>query len=304
MFSIDEDFFKEQILPRLLVAAGLSIAAAIAWFCFFKWLFVPTPMEIWQQQADSLPAITTDSEITAAILGEPRTYLVKNYKFADCNTISDTVFRLLKGDYMAIDIRRQVHTATGYGKNKTEQWTDHPYKTIVGGFQFNDGTEILNADALLFGFTSQKYWGNLTDDILDPHKLGHVSLKMYYFPDMTVNYDSLGSIIAELPERLDESVEKTKEQMGKPVKTYNTRYTLTFMTTDDPATFAVRLGGGKADFHALPRDNYMLVGCDNISEVSNADTTFGLGAKIALIIGAVLMLLVIIFAPKIFGIND
>lgn len=297
---MDEDFFKEQILPRLLVAAGLSIAAAIAWFCFFKWFFEPTPMEIWQQKADSLPAITTDAEIAAAIHGEPRTYLVKNYKFAHGATISDTVFRLIKGDYIAIDIHRQVYTTIGYGKNKTERWNDYPYKTIVGGFRFNDGTQILNADSLQFGFTSQKYWENLTDDILDPQKLGHVSLKMYYFPDMTVNYDSLGNIIAELPERLDESIDKTQEQMGDPVKTYDSRYTLTYMTTDDAATFAARLGGGKADFHALPGDNYMLVGCDNIADISNAETTFGLGVKIALIIGAVMMLLVIIFAPKLF----
>ena len=305
MFSLDEYFFKEQILPRLIIGGVMTICGFIAWFLFARWFFEPTPLEEWQQKAESLTVLASDSDITAAIAGEPRCYLIKNYMFDKGTTVSDTAFNLLVGDYLLIDIHRQVFMITRQsGGSKTERWDDSPCHSIVGGFVFNDGTAIQNADSLKFEFSSQKYWQNLKPECIDHNKIGHVQQDMYYYPDMTVNLDSIGNIISELPERFEESVDRTLEQFGKRTKTYDSRFTLSYMKIGDSATFVARLGGGKAEFCSLGGSNYMLVGCDNVSDVASGDISFSIGVKIAWWVFLGLMVLVVIIAPKILGVND
>jgi len=45
------------------------------------------------ERLESLPVIETDDEISKAINGEPKNYLVKNYVFKNSPTIQDTVFK-------------------------------------------------------------------------------------------------------------------------------------------------------------------------------------------------------------------
>jgi len=297
----DEIDFKEQILPRLLVAAVMIPAFFLVWW-FLKALNEPTEKEIWQQRADSLTVLSSDSEIMSAIKGEPRPYLIKNYKFNYGTTVKDSVFDLLKGEYMVIDIHSQVFTTSGYGKNKIEQWKDDPIGSVVGKFAFNDTIEIKNVDSLKFAFSSKKYWENLTSEKINPEKLGHVQQKMYYYPQWTMNLDSIETIIKELPERFHVKTRQTLEQRGNFVKEFDTRFTLSLMQKDDKVTFAVILGNGMADFNVFDDgNNLMLVDCENISECSDHESNFNLGFTIGLIIAALMGLAVIIFAPQIFN---
>ena len=298
----DGEFIFTHVVSRIIV---LLPAAAIVWFMWYLdlWsIFDPTPREVWQQRADSLPALTTDRQIADAIAGEPRTYLIKNYCFQQGTTIRDTLFDLLTGEYMLIDIHGEVHTRRGFGDHKTEYWTDRRLTTLFGGLEIGSGTPIHNADSLSVIFSSKNYWQTLTDDEVDRNKLGHVQQKMYYYPDRTMNLDSIGAIIDELPEQFHKSVVRTREQLGKFIKTYEARYTLTFMKRDTPATFAAVLGDGKADFHAFHDiANYFLVGCDNVTDTSDYETNFNLGMKIGAWIVFGLWLLMFIFAHKLFN---
>ena len=297
----DGDFVITHIIPRIVVLLPAVILFLVVKY-WFAGLFDPLPREVWQQRADSLPAITTDSQIADAIAGEPRTYLIKNYCFQQGTTIRDTLFQLLTGEYMLIDIHSEVHTRRGYGDNKTDYWTDRHLTTLFGGLSIGNGTPVQNADSLTIIFSSANYWQNLTDDEVDHNKLGHVQQKMYYYPDRTMNLDSIGAIIDELPEQFHKSVVRTREQLGEFIKTYEARYTLTFMKRDTPATFAAVLGDGKADFHAFHDiANYFLVGCDNVTDTSDYETNFNLGMKIGawFIFGCLALLFV--FAHKLFN---
>jgi hypothetical protein len=297
----DGEFIITHIVPRIIIL----LPAVIIFFVVKYWfagLFDPSPREIWQQRADSLPAITSDSQIADAIAGEPRTYLVKNYCFQQGTTIRDTLFQLLTGEYMLIDIHSEVHTQRGYGDNKTDYWTDRHLTTLFGGLVIGNGTPIQNADSLSIIFSSENYWQRLTDDEVDHNKLGHVQQKMYYYPDRTMNLDSIGAIISEIPEQFHKSVVRTREQLGKFIKTFECRYTLSFLKRDTPATFAAVLGGGKADFHAFDDcGNFLLVGCDNVSGTSDYETNFNIGLKIAVWFIAGCLLLMLVFAHKLFG---
>ena len=136
---------------------------------------------------------------------------------------------------------------------------------------------------------------------MDHNKLGHVQQKMYYYPDRTMNLDSIGAIIDEIPEQFHKSVVRTREQLGKFIKTFDTRYTLTFLKRDTPVTFAAVLGNDKADFNAFQDgDNYLLVGCDKVSDTSDYETNFLLGMKIGAWFIAGVLLLMFIFAHKLF----
>ncbi len=294
----DEIDFKEQILPRLLVAVVMIPAFILGWW-FLKMFDEPSPQEIWQQRVDSLTVISSDSEIMSALNGEPRPYLIKNYKFNYGSTVKDTIFDLLKGEYMAIDIHHQILTTRGHGTNKVETTEDHPLFSVVGKFAFNDTIEIKNADSLNFAFSPKKYWENLTPENVNPKKLGHIQHNMYYYPQWTMNLDSLENIIKELPERFHVKTQQTLKQLGQYRKEFESSFTLTFMQKDDKATFAAILGGGMADFNVFDNgNNFMFVDCDNISQSSSYESHFKLGLIIGMIIFGLGALCVIIFAPQ------
>ena len=290
--------FKEQILPRIIMVVILTPVMLLLW-----WLYSvfngPSAEEIWQQNADALPVLSTDSQIEDAIKGEPHNYIVQNYKFSRGTTVQDTILGLLQGDYLVIDIRHQVFTITrGSSDSNIEQWVDGPYCTLVGRFAFNNGVEIRNAEMVKFVFSSEKFWQNLKPECVDPEKLGNVSQEMYYYPDRTMNFDSIGAIVNELPERFEQSMEQTVDQAFQRRKQYDTRYTLSFLKQGDPVTFAVRLGGGTADFNVFDDNNYILVGCDNMSQTSSTQSAYMLGWNIGIILIAIFALFGIIFAPK------
>ena len=297
----DGDFIITHVVSRIIVLLPAVIIFLVVKY-MFGGLFEPSPREIWQQRADSLPVITTDSQIADAIAGEPRTYLIKNYKFQQGTTIRDTIFQLLTGEYMLIDIHQQVYTQRGYGKNKADYWDDCLTLTLFGGLSIGNDTPVQNTDSLSVIFSSKNYWQTLSDDEVDSKKLGHVQQKMYYYPDRTMNLDSIGTIIDELPEQFNKKLRQTLQQRGKFIKTFDCRYTLTFLKRDTPATFAAVLGGGKADFHAFDDcGNFLLVGCDNIADTSDYSTSFNLGLKIEAWFVAGCLLIMLIFAHKLFN---
>ena len=116
----DREFVIYHIVSRIIVLLPVAVIAWWIWYLDLYSIFDPSPREVWQQRADSLPTLTTDRQIADAIAGEPRTYLIKNYCFQQGTTIRDTLFQLLTGEYMLIDIHSEVHTQRGYGDNKSD----------------------------------------------------------------------------------------------------------------------------------------------------------------------------------------
>ncbi|MBP5682953.1 MAG: hypothetical protein J6X05_06910, partial [Bacteroidales bacterium] len=91
----DREFVFNHIVSRIVVLLPLVLILWFMWYLDLWSIFDPTPREVWQQRADSLPTLTTDRQIADAIAGEPRTYLIKNYCFQQGTTIRDTLFDLL-----------------------------------------------------------------------------------------------------------------------------------------------------------------------------------------------------------------
>ena len=108
------------------------------------------------------------------------------------------------------------------------------------------------------------------------------------------------NIFKELPDRFHAKTQQTLKQLGQYRKEYESCFTLTFMKKDDNATFAAVLGGGAADFNVFDDcGNFMLVDCDNISQCSDYESNYNFGVIIGFIIGGLMALCVIIFAPQI-----
>ena len=55
-----------------------------------------------QDRMESLPVLSTDEEISNALSGEPKDYLIRNYVFKNPPTIKDTAFNLLTSDYICV----------------------------------------------------------------------------------------------------------------------------------------------------------------------------------------------------------
>lgn len=169
-----------------------------------------------QDRVFNLPTLTTDEEITAAVnSGETKSYCIKNYVFQKAQTIKDTVYHLLNGDYICIDV-----------EDETNQY---PSRQIVGDLYLNDGTPLQKPDSLIFVFSVLKKMYRIWESEINPEKKELFNNSRYY-----PNHGS------------------------------SPCFNFTHMTKDEKATFAARLGNGKASLYVFPDKNIVIVGGDRI----------------------------------------
>ena len=229
-----------------------------------------------QDRMESLPVLNTDEEISNALSGEPKDYLIRNYVFKNPPTIKDTAFNLLTGDYICVYvIEENLAYVRKSLRNKGERryftrWQETPYCQISAPLRFNNGVEISKPENLEFMFSFADRLSKIKKSELNPDLKDHF-FKQRFYADYEKKY-SLSSIINEV--EVTKKVAKTlNENRGEDIiVTDEKRYNFTYMATDEPATFAVRLGGGKADLNVFPDKNLILVGGGRISTGSYGST--------------------------------
>ncbi|MBR6278972.1 MAG: hypothetical protein IKR41_09505 [Bacteroidales bacterium] len=247
---------------------------------------------------ESLPVIETDDEISKAISGEPKNYLVKNYVFKNSPTIKDTVLNVLNGNYLCVDILEE--TLTYYRKKVIEPgatpyyslWREKPYCQISAPLCFNSGVEILKPDSLVFMFSFLRRSKRIFESELNPEKKENFSIDSRYYPERSVKNSDPEKAVQDIFKTFGDNLEELAKRFGDNGIEFDKRYNLTYMTKDDEATFAVRLGNGKADFNVFDSKNIVIVGGDSITGGSQ-ESLYG---KIWAIMANVFMVLSVIIA--------
>jgi hypothetical protein len=218
-------------------------------------------------QIDSYPVLTTDAEIAAAVDGEPAIYLVKNYAFNGGKTVKDTVFNVLNGDYLALEIQREVYTMTAHRKTTSREWKSSIYRSYCGNFCFNNGIEINMPADYSFIFSEDKFARELCESNVNSDKLVNIYKSKYYYPDKEVNFGWFRRLFKYIGWRF--SVETDFRLDLSTEKEYDNRFSFSYLCKGEPATFAVFLGDGKADLDVFEDGNFMFVGCDSVSGVAD-----------------------------------
>ena len=225
----------------VLLLISLAFCAVI--FMFGWWLkglaadYEMTEEDAQQERMFSLPALTTDEDITAAVnSGDPRDYLIKDYVFKKSQLVKDTVLDLLNGSYICIDIVKEIrHTKAEQRLNSdldtmVSRTSEQPYCQIVGDLCLNDGTPLQKPDSLQFLFSYWKKMYRIWESEINPRKKDYFIQSRYY-----PNHD------------------------------YSFCFNVTYMAQDDKATFAARLGNGRASLDVFPGKDLVLVGGSRIA---------------------------------------
>ncbi|MBR4324401.1 MAG: hypothetical protein IKP73_02595 [Bacteroidales bacterium] len=227
------------LLITLVFCAGV--------FMFGWWLkglandYEMTEEDAQQERMFSLPELTTDEAITAAVnSGDPRDYLIKDYVFQKAQLVRDTVLDLLNGSYICIDIVEESRTSRAEQKLNSNLDTlilrisEQPYCQIVGDLYLNDGTPLQKPDSLQFLFSYWKKMYRIWESEINPRKKDFFIQSRYY-----------------------------------PNRDYSFCFNVTYMAQDEKATFAARLGNGRASLDVFPGKDLVLVGGSRISVGDN-----------------------------------
>ena len=240
----------------------------------------------WQERLNKLPVLKNDKEIAEAIKGEPKDYLIKNYRFEKCQPVQEDVFELLTGKYLCVDITEETYTIirkrlVNIRPGETPyytMWVEKPYRQIVGGFCFNDGTPIDGADSARFMFSYLRKCKRIFKSEIDPDKADGFFMSRYY-PNRSLNMAEPEKLAADFIENLKKNTSEYFDQLGEKEKTFSTRYNLTYMSQGDKATFAARLGDGKATMNVFDDTNVVIVDGDKIP-VSDQNAIFRIIYKV------------------------
>lgn len=236
-----------------------------------------------QDRLDKLPVLTTDDEISAAIGGAPQDYLIRNYVFSNTPAIADTVFHVLNGRYLCIYVTQETLTLERRSARAGESlynsiWVEKPYCQTFSQFRLNDGTPIALPDSIEFIFSLWKKNLRTPDAEICDDKREHFSMSRYY-PDRTVNIANPEAAAEDFISQFSDNAEKLAEEFGNKSITFGTRLNFTCMTADDEATFAARLGGGKASMSVFSDRNVIIIGSDRIP-VSDMDSVSSIIYKV------------------------
>ena len=225
-----------------MILITLAFCGLIFWFGW--WLkgladkYEMTEEDAMQERMFSLPVLTTDAEISAAVnSGDPKDYLIKDYVFQKAQLVKDTVFELLTGSYICIDIVEEIRNTKMEMRRKSNfdtlvtRISEKPYCQIIGDLYLNDGTPLRKPDSLQFLFSYMKKMYRIWESEINPRKKDFFIQSRYY------------------PNRGD----------------YSFCFNVTYMAQDEKATFAARLGNGRASLGVFPGKNIVLVGGDRIS---------------------------------------
>ena len=230
------------LLILLLIGSGCVLAVGFGKISAFF-----SSGKEWRKILSGLPVLRTDGEIAAALQGEPKNYLVENYAFNRGQTVRDTAMNVLNGEYLYIGTAKETYTVNYAYSNRYRNavWQSGPYESITGSLQFADGTELeLPQDARFEFSLIDESMLKKTD--INPEKQENFFMARYY-PDGVYKIDT-----KKLGEKLKKNVLKSTQQM-------NSRYKFLFMRKGDTATFAARIGGGKASLNVFEGNNVIAV---------------------------------------------
>ena len=230
------------LLILLLIGSGCVLAVGFGKISAFF-----SAGKEWRKILSALPVLRTDGEIAAALQGEPKDYLVENYAFNKGQTVRDTAMNVLNGEYLYIGTAKETYTVNHAYSNRYRNavWQSEPYQNIAGSLQFADGTELeLPQDARFEFSLVDESMLKKTD--ITPDKQENFFMARYY-PDGVYKIDT-----QKLGKKLKENVLKNTQQM-------NSRYKFLFMKKGDTATFAARIGGGKASLNVFEGNNVIAV---------------------------------------------
>ncbi|MBR2103730.1 MAG: hypothetical protein IJ933_00375 [Bacteroidales bacterium] len=225
-----------------IVLMVLSLAFCVGVFIFGWWLKgmgkETAGQDELQERMFNLPVLSSDAEISAAVnSGDPKDYLIKDYVFQKAHLVKDTVLDLLVGSYVCIDIVKERQSSLKEREANTNFDTlalpiaEEPYCQIIGDLYLNDGTPLQKPDSLVFLFSYMKKMYRIWESEINPRKTEFFINSRYY------------------PNRGD----------------YSFCFNVTYMAQDEKATFAARLGNGRATLGVFPGKNIVLVGGDRIS---------------------------------------
>ncbi len=225
METPDSELFANLVVSVIIFIFGMIIKKVAD-----SWSAERTDIKL-QNRMWKLPKLTNDAEIASAIQGEPREYLIKNYTLNNqyiC-PVRDTVFNVLTGNYICIYITEEH---VGYGKKGIGVMVveGKPYNQQIAQLCFNDGTPIAMPDNTRFIFSQLRKYKRVWMSEINPDKQDNFIQSRYY------------------PNIEDGSF----------------RYNYTYMPIGAKASFAVRLGNGKADMRIYDDENIVVVGCGKI----------------------------------------
>lgn len=234
-----------------------------------------------QDRLDALPVLESDDEISAALnSGDPKDYLVKNYVFSNTPLIRDTVFNLLNGEYICVSVteewlrpKGEKHIESGE-QLKDEIETERLFCQMSAPLRLHDGTVLRKGDSLVFMFSYLDKMARIWEKEVNPDKIPNF-IESRYYPGHKLdlnNLDQTGPTYHSREERLSDTAKTADGDKVIPGAKY--RYNFTYMSKDDKATFAVRLGNGRADLNVFPGKNVIIVGGDRI-HVGGAEAMAG-----------------------------
>ena len=201
----------------------------------------------WLKKLNALPVLKTEDEILEALKGAPKDYLVENYAFNNGTTIRDSATETLNGEYLHIEITKETYTVNDAYINRYRNtvWKPEPYGKLTGSLAFSNGTQLEMPGNASFQFSL------LDDSMLKKSDIKPEKQKNFfqarYYPDGVYKID------------LQKLGENFKKNVLKNTQEFSSRYKFRFMKKGDTATFAARIGGGKASLNVFDERNIIAV---------------------------------------------
>lgn len=241
-YSFCMKVYQYILLIILLAGCGCFVAAGFGKISKFF-----SGGKVWKKKLDALPVLKTDEEILKALHGEPKDYLVENYAFNNGTTVRDTALNVLDGEYLFIGITKETYTVNDayIRRYRNAVWQGEPYQNLAGTLQLANGVQLEMPENASFQFSLLDE-SLLKKSDLKPHDQENYFQARYY-PDGVYKIDT-----QKLGENFKKNVLKNTQQ-------FNSRYKFQFMKKGDTATFAARIGGGKASLNVFQEHNVIAV---------------------------------------------
>ena len=250
---------RPAILIILLLLLAVLIGGFVKVLCLFrKELKNDNPLA---EKINALPVLKSEAEISAAIAGEPRDYLIENYKFTDEPTASDTITNFILGNYLCVKVVKYVFTIRAWirrGKYyTTNAWEFDSVQYVCSPLHLC-GAELENVGCVDFDFGYVELGDKFSKSNVNPNKREYLFVNQYY-PDGVYDFKKVGRDFVEKlnPETL--STYYKESLLSNRGYKYSARYGYQTMKAGDRATFAAHLGNGHADLKVFDGRNRMAV---------------------------------------------
>ena len=252
-----------KVLPLVCfgVLTGLCAWGFVACCCKLKSI-LSTAGKLSKATA-ALPVLTTDDEISEALKGEPKIYLIKDYAFTDGETVNDTALDVLKGEYLCIQIEKETYTHNRWHGKSSSYWKRERFADIRGKFRFNNGVSFEIPEGVKVEFPLIAY-SRLKKDDLKYDNAEKFATARYY------------------PSGLKLDLKSIKEKFNNPA----IRYAFAYMKTGEKATFAARIGDGIVDLNVLDGQNVVKIGGADASFINMSSSQMkSVGLFVLLLMG-------------------